>query len=355
MKLWIAAAAASALALAACTPPAEQPETPAPPVSVAAPSGEYALDQNHSTVTVRALHFGLARYTLRFNTVSGSLNFNADDPAQSSVEIAVDTTSLDTPYSGDRNFDAELQNSEWLDSAGNPTATFRSTSAEQTGPVTARVTGDLTIRGVTHPATFDVTYNGSWAQHPAGPAISGIGFSARGTIQRSDYGLMVLQPSTGPSSGVADDVTLEVEAEFNRPIESAPVPPDAGADRVNCGVRTRAGLPGGGDRPAVGVRRGHSVHDPARLLDAHPGRTRQPDARRVRSLSAAQVDWLDGAGAEPGAVGLAPDQPAATVAGAYARLGALRGQGRALGFLRSDDRLAAVGVVLCVGGVVDPR
>jgi polyisoprenoid-binding protein YceI len=233
MKLWTAAATATALILAACTPPAEQPETPAAPVSVEAPSGEYALDPHHTTVTARALHFGLAHYTLRFNTVSGSLNFNADDPAHSSVEFVVDTTSLDTPYSGDRDFDAELQNSEWLDSAGNPTATFRSTSAEQTGPDTARVTGDLTIRGVTHPATFDVTYNGSWAQHPMGPAIAGIGFSARGTIQRSDYGLMVLQPSTGPSSGVADDVTLEIEAEFNRPIESAPVRPDADDEPVN--------------------------------------------------------------------------------------------------------------------------
>jgi len=222
MKRWIALAAAAAFA--ACTQPAEKAEAP-PPVSVPAPSGEYRLDPNHSTLVVRAPHFGLSSYQLRFNTLSGALNFDAENPARSSVAITVDTTSLDTPYTGQTDFDAQLQNSEWLDSATHPTATFRSTSVQQTGPRTAFVAGDLTIRGITRPARFDVTYNGSWRQHPAGPPISGIGFSARGTIRRSEYGLTVLQPTTGPNSGVADEIELVLEAEFNRPIADAPVPP----------------------------------------------------------------------------------------------------------------------------------
>jgi polyisoprenoid-binding protein YceI len=222
MKIWIALAAAAALA--ACSQPAPKEEEPLAPVTVQAPSGEYALDTNHSTITVSARHFGLADYTLRFNRLSGTLNFNAENPAQSTVEITVDTTSLDTTYGGDRDFDAELQNSEWLDTGAHPTATFRSTGVEQTGTNTARVTGDLTLRGVTHPATFDVTYNSSWRQHPAGPPISGVGFSAHGAIRRSEYGVNVLQPTSGPDSGVSDEVELRLEAEFNRPIEQAPVP-----------------------------------------------------------------------------------------------------------------------------------
>jgi polyisoprenoid-binding protein YceI len=234
MKFWTVAAAAALLTLGACTPPAETPDPPAQDVRIEAPSGEYALDQHHTTITVRALHFGLARYTLRVNGVSGTLNFNADEPAQSSIEVTTDTTTLDTPYNGDRNFDAELQNSEWLDAAGHPTATFRSTSVEQTGANTGRVTGDLTIRGVTHPATFDVTYNSSWARHPLGPAMAGIGFSARGTIRRSDYGLMVLQPQAGaPSTGVADEVELLIEAEFNRPVEDNLPAPSQPSEPVN--------------------------------------------------------------------------------------------------------------------------
>jgi polyisoprenoid-binding protein YceI len=222
MKLWTAAIAAAALA--ACTQPAEKaPAGPIEPVAIEAPSGEYALDPHHSTLTARALRFGLANYTLRFNRLSGALNFNADSPAESAVEVTVDTTSLDTPYGGDRDFDAELQNSEWLDAGNHPTATFRSTAIELTGPNTGRVTGDLTIRGVTRPATLDVTFNNGFRQHPSGQPISVVGFSARGTIQRSQYGVMAMLPRSGEASGVADDVELVIEAVFNRPLDQAPV------------------------------------------------------------------------------------------------------------------------------------
>ncbi len=231
MRLWIAAAAA--LALAACNQPAETPATTETPVTVNAPSGEYALDPNHSTVTVRAQHFGLANYTLRFNKVSGTLNFNAENPAQSTIQASVDVTSLDTPYTGDRDFDAELQNSSWLDSASFATATFTSTSVEQTGPNTARVTGDLTLRGQTHPVTLEATYDGSHSPHPMGFQMSSIGFSARGTFQRSQFGVNELQPSAGGNDGVSDAVELIIEAEFTRPIESAPVPGNPTAEPVN--------------------------------------------------------------------------------------------------------------------------
>lgn len=230
MKVWTAATAA--LALAACSQPAEEAPPTAAPVTVNAPSGEYALDANHSTVTVRARHFGLANYTLRFNGVSGTLRFNAEDPTQSAVNVTVDATSLDTPFTGERDFDAELQNSQWLDSSAFPTATFVSTSVTSTGPSTARVTGDLTLHGVTHPLTLDVTYNGSWAQHPMGPPIAGIGFSAHGTIQRSQFGLNTLLPTSGPDSGVSDEVELVIEAEFNRPTEGA-TPAPTPAEPVN--------------------------------------------------------------------------------------------------------------------------
>lgn len=232
MRLWIAAAAA--LALAACNQQAGPPATTeAPPVAVNAPSGQYALDPNHTTVTVRAQHFGLAQYTLRFNKVSGTLNFNAQNPAQSAIEATVDVTSLDTPYTGERDFDSELQNSSWLDSSSFTTATFRSTGVEQTGPSTARVTGDLTIRGQTHPATFDVTYDGSHSPHPMGFQVSSIGFSARSTIQRSQYGVRELLPSAGGNDGVSDQVEIIIEAEFSRPIESAPVQGPTTQEPVN--------------------------------------------------------------------------------------------------------------------------
>jgi polyisoprenoid-binding protein YceI len=225
MKFWTAAAAA--ILLAACsqpapTAPAEQPAQ----IAVNAPSGVYQLDPHHTTVTVRARHFGLSNYAVRLNGVTGTLNFNADDPAQSTIEAVVATNTLDTPYSGDRDFDAELQNSEWLDAAQFPTATFRSTAVERTGPNTARVTGDLTIRNITHPLTLDVTYNASHANHPMGFPGAMIGFSATGSFQRSQYGFNVLQPSTPESSdGVSDQVQLIIEAEFTQPAQPATATP----------------------------------------------------------------------------------------------------------------------------------
>ena len=227
MKKWIALAAAAALM--ACSQPADKEDEAPAPVTVTAPSGEYALDTNHSTMVVRVPHFGLSSYQLRFNGLSGALNFNAENPAQSTVQVTVDATSLDTPYSGETDFDAQLQNSEYLDSATYPTATFRSTSVEQTGPNTARVTGDLTIRGVTHPATFDVAYNGSWRQHPVGTPISGVGFTARGTLDRTAYGMVArAPPAAEPQNGIGTAVELVFEAEFNRPLDQAPVPPPEG-------------------------------------------------------------------------------------------------------------------------------
>jgi polyisoprenoid-binding protein YceI len=231
MRLMLVAAAA--LSLAACNQSAETPTTTeAPAVEVNAPTGAYTLDPYHSTISVRAQHFGLAYYTLRFNKVSGTLNFNAENPTQSTIEATVDVTSLDTPYTGDRDFDSELQNSSWLDSSGFPTATFRSTSVEQTGPNTARVTGDLTLRGVTAPLTLDVTYDGSHSPHPMGMQMSSIGFSARGTFQRSQFGVRELLATAGGNDGVSDQVELVIEAEFTRPIESA-VPGNTTAEPVN--------------------------------------------------------------------------------------------------------------------------
>lgn len=231
MRLMFAAAAA--LTLAACNQPAETPATTeAPPVEVNAPSGEYALDPSHSTVSVSAQHFGLAHYTLRFNKVAGTLNFNAENPTQSTIQATVDVTSLDTPYTGDRDFDSELQNSSWLDSAGFATATFTSTAVESTGPSTARVTGDLTIRGQTHPIALDVTYDGSHSPHPLGFQTSSIGFSAHGTLLRSQYGISELLPRAG-NDGVSDQVQLVIEAEFTRPIENAPAPGNTTAEPVN--------------------------------------------------------------------------------------------------------------------------
>jgi polyisoprenoid-binding protein YceI len=216
------AALAVPLALVACSqpPPAEPPAPVA--VRISAPSGQYALDKNHTSVIARVNHFGLSHYTVRFTSPDATLEFNADTPTDSSLIANVDVRSIETDYPGDGDFDADLQNSEWLDAANNPLMIFRSTALELTSPTTGRMTGDLTIRGITKPAVFDVTFNNGYAQHPARPQIAALGFSARGVFKRSDYGLMVLQPPAGTFTGVSDEVEVLIEAEFTRALDTDP-------------------------------------------------------------------------------------------------------------------------------------
>lgn len=212
----------AALALAACTQPqTKAPDPPPAPVAIDAPSGEYVLDPTHTSVLARATHFGLSHYTLRLADVSGALNFNAEDPTKSTVTATVGANSVRTEYVGQRNFDDELENSEWLDAASHPTLTFASTSIELTGPNTGSMSGDLTIRGITHPITFDVTFNKAYRQHPMGLPMALLGFSAHGVFKRSDYGMRVLLPLAAGGAGVSDEVDVSIEAEFTQPLAPA--------------------------------------------------------------------------------------------------------------------------------------
>jgi polyisoprenoid-binding protein YceI len=172
-----------------------------------APAGGYALEQRHTQVLFAIPHFGITNYYGRFDKISGTLNFNPNDPAASAVSVAIDTSSIDTTS---QELTGELQGPNVFDSAHFPQATFKSTSATRTGPNTGTVTGDLTIKGITKPVIFDVTYNGG-LQSPMGNAFD-IGFHGTATIKRSDFNLtgMVWAPIVG------DDVQLTIEAMFQQ-------------------------------------------------------------------------------------------------------------------------------------------
>ena len=218
--------AAALLLLAACAPPAPSaPTPPAPPVAVTieAPAGAYHLDKNHASLIVRANHFGLSHYTLRLTKFDATLTFDPANPTQASVAAVADAHSVQTDYPGARSFDAELENSEWLDADAHPEVTFRSTAIVLTSPNTGRMSGDLTIRGITKPATLDVAFNHAYTQHPMGAPGAFLGFSAHGAFKRSDYGMNVLQPQPGTLAGVSDEVELIIEAEFTQ----APSPASA--------------------------------------------------------------------------------------------------------------------------------
>jgi polyisoprenoid-binding protein YceI len=170
-----------------------------------APPGAYEIETHHTQVIFAIPHLGLTDYYGRFEKVSGTLNFNPGAPEKSSVSVTIDTASANVMSN---EVLSQLVGPSVFDAAKFPTATFKSTSLVRSGPTTGKMTGDLTIHGVTRPVTFDVTYNGG-LKAPIGNAYD-LGFHATTTIKRSDFGLDKMMWN----SFVGDDVKLTIEAMF---------------------------------------------------------------------------------------------------------------------------------------------
>lgn len=215
--------------------PASQPAaTAAAEALVDVPAGAYTIDQSHTSVLFRVNHLGFSMYTARFKKALADLQFDPANLAASSVTVNVDTSSLETDYPNvaEHDFNAQLLSETWLDVARHPQITFRSTQVEVTGPRTMRIHGDLTLRGVTRPMTLDTRFNGGYAGHPM-DRNARVGFSARGTLKRSEFGIAYGIPEPGSTFGVGDEVEVIVETEFNGPPQlddPADAPADAAAD-----------------------------------------------------------------------------------------------------------------------------
>ena len=213
MKPLATLAAAKALALVlvagpaiAATAPATKPAGP--------PPGVYTIDPPHTSVTFRVSHLGFSRYTARFGTVGGKLRFDPAHPTAMSVVATIDPKSLqlNTPPAG---FHDQLMGKSFFEAAKFPTMTFKSTKVQVTGANTAKVTGDLTLHGVTKPVTLDVTYNGGYPPNAMDPGGARVGFSAHGVLKRSAFGMGFGVPAPGSNMGVGDDVEVMIETEFS--------------------------------------------------------------------------------------------------------------------------------------------
>jgi polyisoprenoid-binding protein YceI len=217
------------IALAGCSPAAtEAPakaQAPAAaaitPVATEAPGGAYTLDPAHTSLIFKVDHIGLTNYTARFLDVDGTLQFDPQQPERSSISATVDAGSLETDYRvGDIDFNAMLEGPDWLGVAQHPKITYRSNRVVLTGPQTARIEGELTMKGVTRPLTLEARFNGGYA---AGmdPENHRIGFSARGALNRSEFGIKTGIPAAGSKIGVGDRVEVILEAEFIQPAQKA--------------------------------------------------------------------------------------------------------------------------------------
>jgi len=199
----LALLASPAIAAAPAAQPAPQP-----------PAGVYTIDKAHTSVSFRVSHLGFSRYTARFGSVDGKLKFDTAHPAAMTVEAKIDPKSLqlNAPPAG---FHEQLMGKEFFDAVKFPAITFRSTGVRLTGPHAAKVTGNLTLHGVTKPVTLDVTYNGGYPANAMDPGGARIGFSAHGVFKRSAFGMGYGVPAAGSNMGVGDDVEVMIETEFS--------------------------------------------------------------------------------------------------------------------------------------------
>lgn len=162
----------------------------------------FQFDPNHTSIWWHANHFGFSNPGGRFTIQSGDVMLDEADPKNSKVDVVIDVNSLVT---GIDKFNTHIKSPDFLDAAKYPTATFRSTKVDMTGKDTAKVTGDLTLHGVTKPEILDVKLN-KIGEHPM-THKKAVGFTASTVIKRSDFGVTKYIP------GVSDDVRIDIEAE----------------------------------------------------------------------------------------------------------------------------------------------
>lgn len=219
MRLSVLPVLALASVAAAVPIPSAAQELPAPV------AGNFTLDLGHGRLLFRVSHLGFSNYTALFTDFDADLVFDPENPESMSVTATVNVASLETHYPDPAlDFNAVITGPDLLDAARFPEMTFRSTQVVLTGTNTADVTGDLTLHGVTRPVTLSVVYNGGYGSHPLDPGGARIGFSATGSLNRSDFGMPYGIPAPGSTMGVGDRVEILIEAEFINP--DAPRPQD---------------------------------------------------------------------------------------------------------------------------------
>ncbi|MEU1085722.1 YceI family protein [Streptomyces sp. NPDC005576] len=158
-------------------------EKPAVDPALAALTGTYTIDPAHSSIGFTVRHAMVTNVRGSFGEHEGTLVLNGTDPHHSTASIDVKIASIDT---GIADRDGHLRSGDFFDTEKFPLMTFRSTSAEQLGGDTYRITGDLTIKDVTRPLSIDLEFNGSATDVYGNERV---GFEGDATILRSDWGL----------------------------------------------------------------------------------------------------------------------------------------------------------------------
>lgn len=176
---------------------------------------EWTFEPGHTGAEFCVRHMMVTNVRGHFKNIRGTLHFDPDRPADSYVKATCDAAGL---WSGEKDRDEHLRSGDFLDVKNHSTITFESDRVEVIGANEAKVTGRITIRGVTRPLTLDVMYLGQW-QTPwwedgvdKGPKIRA-GFVATGKLNRHDFGVTWNSPLDRGGIVVGNEVEITIDAE----------------------------------------------------------------------------------------------------------------------------------------------
>lgn len=169
----------------------------------------WTIDPAHSVLGFSVKHMMFTTARGRFSDFSGTIEFDPENVAASSVEVTIDTASINTS-TADR--DAHLRSADFFDVDEHPTATFRSTSveADEDDDDDFLIHGELTIKGITKPVTLKAEYEGTGV-NPWGVEVAG--FEAKGKFNRKDFGLNWNQALESGGVLVSDEVKLSIDVQ----------------------------------------------------------------------------------------------------------------------------------------------
>jgi polyisoprenoid-binding protein YceI len=175
---------------------------------------QWQIDPAHSAAHFSVRHLMISNVRGEFTKLSGSAVLNPADPSKSTVEVTIQTASINTR---EPQRDEHLRSADFLDVANNPTITFKSKRNEAVELEYYKLTGDLTIRGVTKEVTLDVEGPTPPVKDPWGNVRAGVTASTK--INRKDFGLVWNALVEGGGVMVGDEVKITIEAEL---IQQAP-------------------------------------------------------------------------------------------------------------------------------------
>ena len=174
----------------------------------------WMLDPAHSTISFSTRHMMVSKVHGSFRRFTMEVEFDPEHPEQGRVTATAEASSIDT---GEEQRDTHLRSADFLDAEGFPTLVFTSTAVEARDNDQYALSGELTIRGVTRPVTFDAEFVGAVANAQGGRSA---GFSASATLQRHEWGLTWNMGLEAGGLVVSDEVRVDVDIEL---VQAAPL------------------------------------------------------------------------------------------------------------------------------------